>query len=251
MRRVIGRVARAVEGLVTRATAPLLDRAYLAPDVPGPVLSHHGVLPERVIEAGDKPGGRILEIGSREVTGAYGLRQRLQHAEYVGFDYYPGPNVDVAGDAHRLSELVEGKFDVVYSTAVFEHLAMPWVVAEEIGKVLKVGGMVFIETHFSYASHERPWHFFQFSDMALRALFPPALGFECVEAAMQNPIVGRFSWLATPYLRLKPIPGLYCHSNFIGRKVREVERIDWRALDVNEVVGATHYPPPQDAGRGA
>ena len=82
-------------------------------------------------------------------------------------------------------------------------------------------------------------------DMALRALFPPALGFECVEAAMQNPIVGRFSWLATPYLRLKPVPGLYCHSNFIGRKVRDVERIDWRTLDVGEVVAETRYPPPQ------
>jgi hypothetical protein len=61
---------------------------------------------------------------------------------------------------------------------------MPWLVATEIAKLLKVGGVLFVETHFSFSSHERPWHFFQFSDMALRVLFSPALGMECIEAGM-------------------------------------------------------------------
>lgn len=245
LRSLARRTFEAAAGLGVRLTAPWTDRGYLAPDVPGPGdLTRHATFPQRVLEAGDKPGFRILEIGSREVTGAYGLRGRLEHAAYVGFDYYPGPNVDVAGDAHRLSQLVEGRFDVVYSTAVFEHLAMPWVVAEEIARVLKPGGLVFIETHFSYASHERPWHFFQFSDMGLRALFSPALGFECVEAAMQNPIVGRFSWFADRYLRLQPVPGLYCHANIVARKVRDVDDFRWRDASVDAVVGATAYPPP-------
>lgn len=121
---------------------------------------------------------------------------------------------------------------------------MPWVVAEEIAKVLKVGGHAFIETHFSLSSHERPWHFFQFSDMGLRALFSPALGFECVEASLDTPIVERFSAFAAPYLRFRPVPALYCHSLFIGRKVREVPDFHWRSANVDDVVGATHYPPP-------
>jgi hypothetical protein len=54
---------------------------------------------------------------------------------------------------------------------------MPWLVAEEMAGMLNVGGFVFVETHFSYSSHERPWHFFQFSDMALRVMFPEARGF--------------------------------------------------------------------------
>ena len=194
--------------------------------------------------AGDKPGYRILEIGSREVAGGPPMRGRLSHADYVGFDYYPGPNVDVSGDAHRLADLVEGRFDVVYSTAVFEHLAMPWVVAEEIARVLKPGGLVFVETHFSFSSHERPWHFFQFSDMGLRALFSPALGFECVEAAMQNPIVGRFSAYADAYLRFQPVRALYCHSNVVARKVRDVTDFRWRDAALEAVAGATAYPTP-------
>lgn len=226
-------------------TAPILDRAYLAPDVPAPNLTAHSRMIETMIEAGEKPGQRVLEIGSRVVTGRYGLKVRFKAAEYVGFDYYPGENVDVVGDAHRLSDLAPGPFDVVFSTAVFEHLAMPWVVAEEIAKVTRIGGLVFIETHFSYSSHERPWHFFQFSDMGLRALFSPALGFELVEASMQNPIVGRFSAFADKYLRFQPVTGLYCHAAIIVRKVREVEAFNWRDADVGAVVGETRYPPPE------
>jgi len=222
---------------------PRLDKAYLAADVPRPSpLTAHTTFADRVVEAGDKPGFRILEIGSREVAGGPPMRGRLAHAEYVGFDYYPGPNVDVTGDAHRLSDLVRGPFDVVYSTAVFEHLAMPWVVAEEIAKVLKPGGLVFVETHFSYSSHERPWHFFQFSDMGLKALFSPALGFECTEAVMQNPIVGRFSAYADRYLRFQPVRALYCHSNIVARKVRDVEGFQWRDAALEAVAGPTAYP---------
>ena len=240
---------REVGGIMMRVlltlVGPRLDRAYLAHDVPGPTrLTAHATFADRVVEAGDKPGFRILEIGSREVAGGPPMRGRLSHAGYVGFDYYPGPNVDVSGDAHRLSDLVEGQFDVVYSTAVFEHLAMPWVVAEEIARVLKPGGLVFVETHFSYSSHERPWHFFQFSDMGLRALFSPALGFECVEAAMQNPIVGRFSAYADAYLRFQPVRALYCHSNIVARKVRDVTDFRWRDAALEAVAGTTAYPMP-------
>lgn len=225
-------------------SAPRLDRHYLAPDIPGPGRARHGALPALVVEAANGPGARVLEIGAREVTGAYGLREQLPQGAYTGFDIYPGPNVDVVGDAHRLSTYFDEPFDVIYSTAVFEHLAMPWVAAEEIAGLLKVGGLLVIETHFSYGAHERPWNFFQFSDMGLRALFCEALGFECLEASLQNPIVGRFSHLADAYLRYRPVTGLYCHSVYLGRKIREPDPgFNWRNVDLDAVVGATHYPP--------
>jgi len=95
------------------------------------------------------------------------------------------------------------KFDIIYSSTVFEHFAMPWLVTIEIAKLLKVGGIVFVETHYSFSSHERPWHFFQFNDMALRAIFSPALRIKCIEAGASNPIVGRFSSLANDYLKFR------------------------------------------------
>lgn len=223
------------------------DRFFLAGDVPAPTKISHRKWQKYLMELGNRPGMRILEIGSREVTGRFNYRGELSRAEYVGFDYYPGRNVDVTGDAHKLSAYFNSntKFDIVFSSACFEHFAMPWKVAAEIAKVLKVGGYVFIETHFSFSSHERPWHFFQFSDLALRVLFSEAAGFKCIDAGMSNPIVGRFSSLADPYLRNQPVNGLYCHCEYLGRKVKEVGDFDWGKVEIADVLGNTKYPAPR------
>ncbi len=220
------------------------DRDYLAPDVPLSQLVSHQNWRNYIYNLGNQPGMRVLEIGSREVCRPSKARSQFTQSEYVGFDYYPGKNVDVVGDVHQLSTYFADheKFDLVYSSACFEHFAMPWLVATEIAKVLKVGGTLFIETHFSFSSHERPWHFFQFSDMALKVLFSEALGFECIEAGVSNPIVGRFSSLADEYLRNQPVTGLYCHSEYLGRKVRNVENFRWEQVDLSSLVGATQYP---------
>ena len=167
------------------------DKYSQFPDVPRSNLVSHLQWPEYLRTIGNKPGMRILEIGSREVTGKSDARKRFDQAQYVAFDYYPGDNLDVVGDAHKLSSYFASgeRFDLIYSSACFEHFAMPWIVAVEIAKLLKVGGLVFVETHFAYSSHERPWHFFHYTDMALKVLFSESLGFECVEAGMSNPIV--------------------------------------------------------------
>ena len=67
----------------------------------------------------------MLEVGSREVTGI-SMPKRFSNAEYVGFDFYPGPtNVDVVGDASSPVEFFSGdrNWTVIYSSAVFEHFA--------------------------------------------------------------------------------------------------------------------------------
>ena len=194
----------------------------------------------------NKPGMRVLELGSRNVT-YRNVRKNFSNADYVGFDYLDGPNVDVVGDAHKLSSYFKDdeKFDLVFSSAVFEHLYMPWVVSKEVSKVLKIGGSAFIETHFSFGSHERPWNFFQFSDMGLRVLFNRRLGFEILESGMSNRINGYFASEADEYLRFTPVSGLYCHSQILCRKVGEAEDFKWEELSPDDVASGTHYPAPR------
>jgi SAM-dependent methyltransferase len=195
----------------------------------------------------NRPGVKILEVGSRNVTGG-NLRGLFSAASYVGFDYYEGENVDVVGDAHRLSSYFgrDEKFDLIFSGAVFEHFHMPWVVAQEIQKLLKLGGYVFVETHFSFASHERPWNFFQFSDMGLRALFNSALGFDLIDRGMCNQMNGVISQNADGYLRGTPIPELYCHSEILCTKTREVTDFEWSKVGIDEIVDNTRYPSPNE-----
>ena len=225
----------------------LFDKSYLLKEIRAPRLVSHQKWQNYIYEIGNKPGLKILEIGSREVTGHSNARKQLSNAEYIGFDYYAGPNVDVVGDAHKLSSYFkEGtQFDIIYSSACFELFAMPWLVASEIAKLLKVGGIVFVETHFSFVAHERPWHFFHFTDIALKTLFSPTLGFECLDSGMSNPIVGRFSSLADKYLRNKSLKGLYCHSEYLGKKIRNVQDFDWSKVELADVVGDTKYPEPK------
>ena len=199
----------------------------------------------------NKEGLRILEIGSRNVTGA-NLRDKFSNAEYIGFDFYDGENVDIVGDAHKLSSyFLEGTtFDLIFCSAVFEHLHMPWVVAVEIHKLLKVDGFIFVETHFSFASHERPWNFFQFSEMGLRSLFNDALGFKLIDFGLSNPMVGYFSHKADNYLKFRPIPELYCHSEILCQKVCNIVDFKWESVHIDEIVGNSRYPkPPKKYGR--
>lgn len=241
---------RKVAGIALRYSVKFISKfdAYFLPmDVPMSKLVSHQNWKKHLYSIGNKPGMRILEVGSREVTGKSHDRNEFSSAEYVGFDFYPGANVDVVGDAHRLSSYFkkDEKFDIIYSSACFEHFAMPWVVAAEMAKLLKVGGVVFVETHFSFSPHERPWHFFHYTDMALRTLFSPAMGFECIEAGFSNPLMARFSSLSDDYLKNTPMTRLYCHTEYLGKKVKDVPDFDWGTVDLQDVVGNTAYPEPK------
>jgi SAM-dependent methyltransferase len=211
-----------------------------------PALVPHMKWRSYLSENFNKPGIRILEIGSRNVTGN-ATRTPFSVAYYVGFDFYEGENVDVVGDAHKLSCYFgnDEKFDLIFSNAVFEHFHMPWIVAQEIQKLLKIGGYVFVHTHFSFSYHEKPWNFFQFSHMGLRVLFNNALGFELVDYGMSNPMNGVFSQEADEVVRGKPIPELYCHSGILCKKVRDVPNFDWGTAELDEIVANTRYPAPK------
>ena len=215
---------------------------------------NHDNWPKMLKSLCDKEGMEVLEIGSRVVTGKR-FDRLFENASYVGFDYYMGENVDVTGDAHRLSSYFDKKFDLIFSSAVFEHLAMPWQAALEIIKLLKPGGYVFIETHYSFSSHERPWHFFQFSENALDVLFPRKFGMECIKKSCCNLLEGRFSAEASKYLQGKIVEGLYCHSEYLGKKVEDVDSdtLQWSNITLEDVVGSTKYPSPtrKDTGAGA
>ena len=52
--------------------------------------------------------------------------------------------MDVVGDAHKLSSYFHDEFDLIFSSAVFEHLAMPWRASIEIIKLLKKGGYIIL-----------------------------------------------------------------------------------------------------------
>jgi hypothetical protein len=81
----------------------MADGHFLASDVPMARTVSHANWRAHLLQLANRPGFKVLEVGSREVTGNSSFRRDFDQATYVGFDYYPGRNVDVVGDAHALS----------------------------------------------------------------------------------------------------------------------------------------------------
>jgi len=154
----------------------------------------------------DRP--RILELGSRNISHKNMFNS---YSEYVGFDINAGPHVDKVGDAHRLSDYFPpAHFDVVYAIAVFEHLAMPWKVVQEINKVLKEGGLLFIFTHHTFPLHAEPWDFWRFSKSAFSTLLNAQTGFEIIDSALGWPC------LILPLENAVSLKETHKHLSFMG-----------------------------------
>jgi hypothetical protein len=168
----------------------------------------------------------LIEIGSRARSGnSYrGLFPSL--AKYVGTDIAPGPNVDVIADAHTLSRHVTERFDFAFSVSVFEHLIMPWTAAYELNKVLKTGGLAYIQSHPAWPLHEQPWDFFRFSKDAWNGLFNKFTGFEIVDSAydLEASIVPRSK--ANAALQGLDVERTFLLSGCIARKIGE-PIVDW------------------------
>lgn len=90
--------------------------------------------------------------------------------EYVGVDYAPGPRVDVVAPAEAIP-FEDGRFDVVLSSQVLEHVDDPWAVAGEIARVLRPGGVAFVSTHGVIDYHPNPDDYWRWTHTGLARLF--------------------------------------------------------------------------------
>ena len=222
----------ALIGLVGLAGRPL-RRAR--PDDP-----YHAVFADFVAAANALEDYSVLELGARG-TQRRPAPARLPRATSAS-TCTPGPNVDVVGDAHRLSQLVEGPFDAVYSISTFEHLAMPWQVVLEINRVLRVGGLVFTATHHTWPPHELPWDYWRYSRGAFESLFNAHTGFELVrvEEGLPGIVVPMVDEASTRGMYRDPTPlGVSALARKIG-PAREDLRWDLAAADV----ASGSYPNP-------
>jgi SAM-dependent methyltransferase len=138
----------------------------------------------------DKP--RVLELGTKRSIPTRSTKHDafVPHAgQYLGTDIEAGIDVDIVADVHCLTNItgVE-QFDVIISCSTFEHLKYPHLAAHEIMKALKVGGVLFIQTHQSFPLHAYPLDYFRFSREALAGLFGTRMGFRVIASDYEFPV---------------------------------------------------------------
>lgn len=132
---------------------------------------------EVVIELSKHITGSTLDFGAG--TAKYRSIIRPKTSSYTTFDMIPGEHIDVVGDALN-PPFPDHTFNTVLSTQTFEHLEQPWVVVDQIKRILKPGGVCIITAPFLVPYHADPYDFFRYTKEGLRSLFQNA-GFEIVE----------------------------------------------------------------------
>ncbi|MCH6255777.1 class I SAM-dependent methyltransferase [Puniceicoccaceae bacterium K14] len=185
-------------------------------------------------------GLTILEIGSRARSGVIRRSQFKSGHRYIGIDALEGDNVDLVCDAHTMSENIEANsVDVVISYAVFEHLAMPWKVALEMNKVMKLGGRCMILAPHAWPLHETPFDFWRYSEDTWRTLFNRSTGFKVLEAKSGEPAIIEPEIQMEFYSAFKSAPAHLC-SVVVAEKVCETE-LNWN-VPVEDVYEGGVYP---------
>jgi SAM-dependent methyltransferase len=185
---------------------------------------------ERQVPRADGP---VIEIGSKDYGSTASFRDLYRDVDYVGADLEAGKGVDVVVDLTKgLGELEEGRFALAICCSVLEHTPKPWVMAENITRLLRPGGVLYLSVPWVWRYHAYPDDYFRFSPRAVQSLFP---ALEWTQAAYSTSVGGELmaldlrdfrevdnqmaAFADTPQGKRKYLP--YLMVNMLGRRLLE------------------------------
>lgn len=119
---------------------------------------------------GNRDNLSIGEIGSYDVNGSV-RSSAPNNCTYVGFDFNPGPGVDVILNDPYHIPVADNTFDMVVSSSCFEHSEMFWLTYLEALRILKPSGLLYINAPSSWMCYHRfPVDCWRFYPDAAKAL---------------------------------------------------------------------------------
>lgn len=130
----------------------------------------HGVA-RAVAESFDLPQP-ILEIGSYQVEGQaalINLRSLFPNKSYTGIDMREGPGVDSVADAENLPQETASAGTVI-ALSTFEHVPHFWRAFDEVHRVLRPDGVLFVSCPFHFHIHNHPNDYWRFTPEAFKLL---------------------------------------------------------------------------------
>ncbi|HVX14072.1 MAG TPA: class I SAM-dependent methyltransferase [Pirellulales bacterium] len=130
----------------------------------------HGVA-RAVTESFDLPEP-IVEIGAYQVAGQeslINLRSLFGNKSYTGLDMRAGPGVDCVADVESLP-YETGSAGTVVAMSTFEHVPHFWRGFDEVFRVLRPDGVLFVSCPFYFHIHNHPSDYWRFTPEALQVL---------------------------------------------------------------------------------
>jgi len=113
----------------------------------------------------------VIDVGAGEKP--YYPLFRPYARYYLGVDYRPRPNSDIAAVAEALP-IRDQCTDVVLATQMLEHVEDPGATIREWRRVLRPGGLIFASTHGVFLYHPDPADYWRWTHAGLRKLFEDA-----------------------------------------------------------------------------
>jgi predicted SAM-dependent methyltransferase len=113
----------------------------------------------------------IIEVGSQNVNG--GLREifTTPYTIFTGLDFVPGPGVDKVLDNPYKLPYDDQSCEVIICSSVLEHCDMFWLLFLDMVRVLKPGGLIYINVPSNGDFHRWPvdcWRFYPDAGKALQ-----------------------------------------------------------------------------------
>lgn len=176
------------------------------------------------------PGSRVLDVGA----GTCPYKKLFAHCEYKTHDFkkYEGEKlggttkygkIDYEADITNIP-VPDSSFDVILCTEVLEHVQEPIKAIQEMSRILKPGGRLFLTAPLGSGLHQLPYHFYGGFTPEWYKYFLPKFGLQVIEI---TPNGGFFKLLAQECARVAWTFGSHKHlhgehSDFVHQLFNEL-----------------------------
>ena len=111
----------------------------------------------------------VVELGSQDVNGS--LREHCpEGVHYIGLDVMPAKGVDLVVDPGSSLPLATGTADAIVTSSAFEHDICFWDTFLELTRILRPGGLLYVNVPSNGDFHRYPldcWRFYPDAGVAL------------------------------------------------------------------------------------
>ena len=146
----------------------LLRQIYrILPDPPSTNFRYYTLEPSPYAYLPSNP--TIYDIGSKSARAGY-FGGPPPGATVVCIDIAAGPGVDIVADAQDMRGIPSESADCVFIVSVLQHLPSPQKAIEEAFRVLRPGGIIYVNVPFIFVYHRDPEDFNRFSVPGLESL---------------------------------------------------------------------------------
>lgn len=116
------------------------------------------------------PNPIVVDIGSKDARAHYGFGPPPRGATVWCVDVEPGPGIDIVADAHELPMATSGSVDCVLCVSVLYATRRPAQVVQEIHRILKPGGVLYVSVPFVFPYCADPGDYYRFSYKGVEVL---------------------------------------------------------------------------------